>query len=57
MQPPIQYVRSADGVTVGYWTVGVGRTLVYVTNLGFAGTVGRARQLVEGASEPRASRK
>jgi class 3 adenylate cyclase/pimeloyl-ACP methyl ester carboxylesterase len=29
MEPPIQYVRTADGVNIGYWTYGQGPPLVY----------------------------
>jgi class 3 adenylate cyclase/pimeloyl-ACP methyl ester carboxylesterase len=29
MEPPIQYVRTSDGVNIGYWTHGQGPPLVY----------------------------
>jgi class 3 adenylate cyclase/pimeloyl-ACP methyl ester carboxylesterase len=29
MEPPIQYVRTADGVNIGYWTHGQGPPLIY----------------------------
>ncbi len=35
MEPQIRYVKSADGTRIGYFTLGMGRPLVYVTNLGF----------------------
>ena len=30
MEPRIQYARTADGVSIAYWTLGEGRPLVYM---------------------------